>query len=54
MCIRDRSDTASTGNYSYTVKMAKNERESAQVYISTVADKEDMMLEVTPLSLIHI
>ena len=24
-----RSDTASTGNYSYTVKMAKNERESA-------------------------
>ena len=42
-----RSDTVSTGNYSYTVKMAKNERESAQVYISTVADKEDMMLEVT-------
>ena len=45
-----RSDTASTGNYSYTIKMAKNERESAQVYISTVADKEDMMLEVTPFT----
>ena len=45
-----RSDTASTGNYSYTIKMAKNERESMQVYISTVADKEDMMLEVTPFT----
>ncbi len=45
-----RSDTASTGNYSYTVKMAKNERESMQVYISTVANKEDMMLEVTPFT----
>ena len=45
-----RSDTTSTGNYSYTVKMAKNERESAQVYISTVADKEAMMLEVTPFT----
>ena len=30
--------------------MAKNERESAQVYISTVADKEDMMLEITPFT----
>ena len=45
-----RSDTASTGNYSYTIKMAKNERESMQVYISTAADKEDMMLEVTPFT----
>jgi len=47
---RDRSDMSTTGDYDRTIYVAKNEIEDVQVLVNSVADKENMTLELTPLT----
>ncbi len=43
-----RSETESTGEYAYLIKMAKNEYDSCQVMINSTEAKEGLSAEITP------